>query len=75
MSLKIFKSNKYSNDRPQDDFYDYVNKKWEQKIKIPNDKSRISNTEIIEDKINLQLKDIIIKLPKNNIIKNIMIHL
>lgn len=69
MSLKIFKSNKYSNDRPQDDFYDYVNKKWEQKIKIPNDKSRISNTEIIEDKINLQLKDIIIKLPKNNIIK------
>ena len=69
MSLKIFKSNKYGKDRPQDNFYDYVNANWIKHTNIPKNKSRISNTEIIEDKINLQLKDIIKKLPKKNIIK------
>ena len=69
MSLKIFKSTKYGKDRPQDNFYDYVNANWIKHTNIPKDKSRISNTEIIEDKINLQLKDIIKKLSKKNIIK------
>tara|TARA_B110000977_G_scaffold196514_1_gene277036 strand:- start:522 stop:2366 length:1845 start_codon:yes stop_codon:yes gene_type:complete len=69
MSLKIFKSNKYSKDRPQNNFYDYVNSNWTKQTIIPTNKSSISNTEIIKNKTNHQLKEIIIKLPKKNIIK------
>jgi len=45
--------------RPQDDFYRYVNGKWFDKTEIPADKSRYGSFNVLADRTELQLRDIV----------------
>ncbi len=55
--------------RAQDDFYQYVNGKWLETTPMPSDKSNYGSFSIVGDQTELQLREIIRDLEKDEIIK------
>ncbi len=49
----------------KDNFYQSINYDWLQNTVIPNDKVMISNFSLVQDEVNLQLKNLFFQLQKN----------